>query len=122
MTLLGLGARPGEQISVPSRNARIHAGDFKALVLYADEDSVTLGYTREDSVANGYSIHIENLCVDPALVALYRQANAGGRLGLPGLRNGEVLGVARSAEVDVATRDRGAFLDPRTRKNWWRGW
>lgn len=122
VTLLGLGVHPGEPLSIPSRRAPIYAGGFKALVLYADEDSVTLGYTRADSVANGYSVHIENLCVDPALVALYRAANASGRLGLPGLYNGEILGVARGSEVDVATRDRGAFLDPRTRKNWWRGW
>ena len=26
---------------------------------------ITLGYTRDDSVANGYVVHLENVCVDP---------------------------------------------------------
>jgi len=119
VTLLGMGVQPGEAISIPARNAQIYGGGFKVLVLYADEHGVTLGYTREDSVANGYTVHIENICVDPNLLASYRNANAQGRGSLPGIRNGEVIGVASGAEIAVATRDRGAFLDPRTRKNWW---
>lgn len=119
VTLLGMSVQPGETISIPARNAQIYGGGFKVLVLYADKNGVTLGYTREDSVANGYTVHIENICVDPNLLAIYRTANDRGRGSLPGIRTGEVIGAASGTEVAVATRDRGAFLDPRTRKNWW---
>ena len=38
VTLLGLGVRPGEPLSIPSRGARIYPDDFKVLVLYADTE------------------------------------------------------------------------------------
>ncbi|MCB9139193.1 MAG: hypothetical protein H6642_12680 [Caldilineaceae bacterium] len=120
VTLLGLAGQAGEEIRIPSRNAQIYGGDFKALVLYADERRITLAYTREDSVANGYTVHLEQICVDPNLLALYRQATAEGRSSLPALHNGEPLGTALG-EVVVAIRDRGVFFDPRARKDWWRG-
>jgi hypothetical protein len=121
VSLLGLGMSPGEAISIPSRGPRIYAGDYKVLVLYATEDRVTLGYTRRDSVAPGYTVHMEKLCTDPNLVALYRQANANGRTSLPALRNGEVLGTARAGEILVSIRDKGTFMEPRSRKDWWKG-
>jgi hypothetical protein len=71
-------------------------------------------------VANGYSVHLTNLCVDPNLLALYRSSNSAGRSYLPALRNEEVLGTAAGSLL-VAVRDRGVFLDPRSRKDWWRG-
>jgi len=89
------------------------------MVLYAEPTRITLGYTREDSVANGYAVHIENLCVDPNLLALYINSDANGRSSLPALREEEVLGVATLGDLLVAVRDRGAFLDPRSRLDWW---
>jgi hypothetical protein len=121
VSLLGLGISPGEAVSIPSRGPRIYAGEYKVLVLYATEDRVTLGYTRRDSVAPGYTVHMEKLCTDPNLVALYRQANANGRVSLPALRNGEVLGTARAGEILVSIRDKGTFMEPRSRKDWWKG-
>jgi hypothetical protein len=121
VSLLGLGAAAEETISIPSRGPQIYAGDYKALVLYATQNRITLGYTRQDSVAPGYVIHLESLCVDPNLLALYRQANAAGRGNLPALHNDEILGTARAGEVLVAVRDRGSFMDPRSRKDWWQG-
>ena len=121
VSLLGLAADAAETVSLPSRAAEIYAGDYKALVLYAAENRISLGYTRHDSVAPGYALHLESLCVDPNLLSLYRQANAEGRGNLPALRNGDALGTARSAEVLVAVRDRGTFMDPRSRKDWWKG-
>ena len=121
VSLLGLGAGEEETLSIPSREAEIYTGDFKALVLYAAETRLTLGYTRHDTVAPGYAIHLESLCVDPNLLALYRQANRAGRGNLPALRNGDVLGTASAGAVLVAVRDRGTFMDPRSRKDWWRG-
>ena len=119
--LLGLGTQGGEALTIPNRGPQIYGGGYKALVLYAEANRITLGYTREDSVANGYAIHIENLCVDPNLVATYPHANAAGRGSLPALRDDETLGTAGGGEIRVAVRDRGAFLDPRARKDWWRG-
>ncbi len=108
-TLLTLDTAPGEEIGIPHRNAQIYDGGYKALVLYAEETRLTLGYTREDSVANGYVVHIENVCVDPNLLALYRSSNAAGRGSLPALRNEEKLGVAQLGAILVAVRDRGVF-------------
>lgn len=121
VTLLGLQTRNGEPLSAPSRSADIYAGGYKALVLYADETRITLKYTREDNVVGGYTAHLEGLKVDPNLVARYRDANAAGRSHLPALRDGQPLGAASGSQLLVAVRDCGKFLDPRSRKDWWRG-
>jgi hypothetical protein len=120
VTLIALRTTPGEGIAVPGAGFEIGNG-YQALVLYADGERVTLQYTRNDSVARGYTLHVEALSVDPTLVALYQQANGAGRGELPALRAGQVFGHARSSEVRVAIRDNGTFLDPRSRKDWWRG-
>lgn len=120
VTLLGLVTRPGEPVYLPGRNAKIDDGGYVAAVLYADAIRLTLAYTRDGTVAHGYAIQLENLCVDPNLLRLYRQANSAGRDHLPALRPGAFLGVAATTEILVATRDQGTFLDPRSRKDWWR--
>jgi len=119
--LLGLGTNTDEPLSIPDRDPQIYGGGYKALVLYAEANRITLGYTREDSVANGYAVHIENLCVNPNLLSAYQHANAAGRGALPALRDHETLGTASGGEIRVSVRDRGMFLDPRARKDWWRG-
>jgi hypothetical protein len=121
VSMLGLSMNPGEVVSIPSRGPRIYAGEYKVLVLYASEERITLGYTRRDSVAPGYTVHMERLCIDPNLVALYRQANLSGRSSLPALRNGDILGTARTNEILVSVRDKGTFMEPRSRKDWWKG-
>ncbi len=118
VTLLGMQTTPGEIIRLPVSGYDIGAG-YGALVLYAEPTRLTLKYTRDDNVISGYTIHLENLCVDPNLLALYRQMNAAGRTQLPALFPGQPLGRARSTEIDAATRDSGSFLDPRSRKDWW---
>lgn len=122
VSLLAIQTTPGELLRIPARGAEIYGGGYKALVVYADPQRVTLVYTREDSVANGYSVHLEDFCVDPNLLAAYQAANANGRSALPGLHNGEPVGTARYGQVLVAIRDRGAFADPRSRKDWWQGY
>ena len=127
-TLIGMQTTPGESIHLPSRAPEIYGGGYRALVLYAEEQRITLGYIREDTVANGYAVHIENVCVDPNLLALYRsrvdadgnRITSGG-LQLPALKNGQALGTAAGTEIRVAVRDRGVFMDPRSRKDWWQG-
>lgn len=120
-TLVALHMYAGETVRIPRRSQQIYGGGYKALVLYAEPTRITLGYTREDSVANGYAVHLENLCVDPNLLELYTNSDANGRLSLPALREEEVLGVATLGDLLVAVRDRGAFLDPRSRLDWWQG-
>jgi hypothetical protein len=125
VTLTGLSTTRSEPIFIPERGPGIF-GDYKALVLYAEEQRITLGYTRRDTVANGYAVHLENVCVDPNLLALYRaQVNAEGwrvSRNLPALRNNQALGTALGNELIVAIRDRGSFGDPRSRKDWWQGY
>lgn len=121
VSLLGMDTVWEEPISFPSRRAEIYAGGFQVLVLYASEERITLGYTRDDSVAPGYAVHLEKICVDANLLALYRQANAAGRGELPALRGDDILGTAKGDEILAAVRDRGTFMDARSRKDWWRG-
>ncbi|MCL7454490.1 MAG: hypothetical protein M8467_15740, partial [Anaerolineae bacterium] len=66
-----------------------------------------------------YTVHVENVCVEPSLLALYRQWDAAGRVRLPALRGGQPFGRARGTEIGVAIRDSGTFMDPRSRKDWW---
>ncbi len=126
VTVMGLATVPGQGIFIPERDPQIYGGAYKTLVLYAEERRITLGYTRDDTVANGYAVHIENVCVDPNLLILYRAQidGAGFRTTglLPALRENEKLGIAFGDEIQVAIRDRGAFFDPRSRKDWWRGY
>lgn len=120
-TLIGMGTTPGELIRVP--NSGYHIGDgYEVLVLYAAANRITLKYTREDNVVVGYTIHVENICVDPALVSLYQARNSAGRGSLPALQAGKAFGRAVGGEIGVAIRDSGAFMDPRSRKDWWIGY
>jgi len=121
VSLIALAAAPDARVSIPLRHQPIYADGFKALVLYAEATRITLGYTREDGVTGGYVVHIENFCVDPALLALYTAHAAAGRTELPAVRDDESIGVAALGDILVAVRDRGAFLDPRSRRNWWQG-
>lgn len=119
-TLLGLGATPGEVLGTPDSGYDI-GGGYDALVLYASSSRLTLKYTREDNVVAGYTIHLENVCVEPDLLALYNRMDAAGRDSLPALRGGQVIGRAAGDEILVAIRDTGRFMDPRSRHDWWAG-
>jgi hypothetical protein len=120
VTLIALGTEAGSPVRTPPRSAEIYGGGYVALVLYAEEERLTLVYTREDTAANGYVIHLEGFCVDPALLEAYQTQNANGRSQLPGLHSLEQVGVAGAAPLKVAVRDSGSFLDPRSRKDWWK--
>ncbi len=119
VTLLGMAVSPGEEIHFPSRGPQIYGGGYKALVLYASQERITLKYTREDNVVRGYTVHIEGLTVEPALLELYNRLDSRGRDHLPALRDGERIGWAGSGEIRAAVRDNGQFMDPRARKDWW---
>jgi hypothetical protein len=118
VTLLGFATAPGEIIHVPNAGYSIGSG-FATLVLYAEPSRITLKYTREDNVAVGYTLHIENVCVDPRLLGLYRALNDSGRRQLPALRNGQPLGSATGTQILVGIQDSGTWMDPRSRKDWW---
>ena len=133
VTALGLRARAGETIYVPSSGYSI-GGGMEVLVLYADENSVTLRYTREDSSgAGGYSVFVDNICTDPNLLALYRSkdapdgprytyvrpANRPYSYDLPNLPAGTPLGTVIEPEIVIAISDTGRFWDPRSCNEWW---
>ena len=119
VTLAGMAVTPGEPIHVPTSGYDIGAG-YQALVLYASQERITLKYTGEDNVVWGYTLHVENVCVEPTLLALYETWNEAGRSSLPALRAGQAFGRARGSEIGVSIRDNGTFLDPRSRKDWWK--
>jgi hypothetical protein len=133
VTALGLQTTPGESLRVPASGYDIGGGQ-EVLVLYADSDTVHLRYTREDSAgAPGYTLHIDGICTDPHLLALYqaRDNPAGPRYvyvppaqrpyayNLPQMAAGQVLGTARGGEVVLGIVDSGAFMDPRSCNEWW---
>ena len=120
VTLMDLAATAGETVHVPDSGYTIGSG-YEVLVLYAGVNRITLKYTREDNVVQGYTLHIEGICVEPRLLALYEAMNTAGRGQLPALRAGQAFGRARGNALGVAIRDNGSFLDPRSRKDWWRG-
>jgi len=133
VTALGLQTPPGETLHVPTSGYDI-GGGMEVLVLFADADTVALRYTRHDSSAPpGYTVHVDNLCTDPNLLALYDALDdpAGPRYvyvpdedppysyDLPNLYAGQPLGTARGTEVVVAIADSGSFMDPRSCNEWW---
>jgi hypothetical protein len=120
VTLAGLAVTPDETIHVPDSGYSI-GGGYEVLVLYATSDRITLKYTPDDHVKWGYTLHVENICVEPRLLALYQSWNDAGRGSLPALRAGQAFGRARGSEIGVVIRDWGAFMDPRSRKDWWQG-
>jgi hypothetical protein len=120
VTLAGLAVTPGETIHVPDSGYSI-GGGYEVLVLYATSDRITLKYTPDDHVIGGYTLHVENICVEPRLLALYQSWNDAGRCHLPALRAGQAFGRALGDEIGVVIRDNGAFMDPRSRKDWWQG-
>ncbi|OQY21759.1 MAG: hypothetical protein DRJ03_13200 [Chloroflexi bacterium] len=119
VTLAGFEVSPGETIHVPASGYDI--GGYEVLVLYASAERITLKYTREDNVVYGYTIHVENVCVEPSLLTLYQSWNDAGRGSLPALQAGQAFGRARDSEIQVAIRDTGTFMDPRIRGDWWQG-
>ncbi len=123
VTLAGLAVTPTEIIHVPTSGYDIgrQPTGYAVMVLYASENRITLKYTREDNVILGYTIHLENICVDQNLLTLYRSLNAAGRARLPALFAGQGVGRALTNELGVAIRDTGAFMDPRSRNDWWIG-
>jgi hypothetical protein len=120
VTVVGLATTPGATIHAPGAALDIGSG-YVALVLYAEARRLTLKYTRNDDVRVGYTIHLEDICTSPDLLALYQSLDAAGRGSLPALRPGQAIGRAQGAEVDVAIRDSGTFMDPRSRLDWWAG-
>jgi hypothetical protein len=122
VTLAELVATPGETVHVPDSGYKIGRGK-QALVLYASANRLTLKYTLEDNVIYGYTLHLEDICVDQNLLALYQALNSAGRHQLPALGARQAVGrVYSSGRVKMVIRDTGAFMDPRSRKDWWRGY
>ena len=123
VSVLDLAATTGEAVYIPRRDVPItSAGPYVAMVLYADDDELTIHYGNRETVDNGYVVYLANFCVDPSLVLLYRaQLSAGKRTGgnLPMLRSDQRVGTAQHHFVTIAVRDSGSFLDPRSRKDWW---
>jgi hypothetical protein len=122
VTMLEMAAIPGETIHVPGRDDGQIAPGYKALVLYASPTRLTLKYTSEDTMATGFGLHLENICVDENLLALYTALNNDGRHSLPAVRTGQAIGRASRDRIGVAVRDTGSFMDPRSHYDWWRGY
>ncbi len=122
-SLIGMATMPGEVIQAPGSGYDIGwmPTGYEVMVLYAGSNRITLKYTRDDDVILGYTLHIENIIVDPQLQALYDSMNASGRVRLPALFARQAMGRAAGNEIKVAIRDTGSFMDPRSHGDWWQG-
>ena len=120
VTLAGMATKLDEVIRTPKSSYHVGGGNT-AMVLLATKNTITLKYTTEDDVVKGYTVHISGICVEPALQKLYDQCHNSGRKKLPALKNTQPLGRAIFGEIQVAIRDTGAWMDPRSRKDWWQG-
>ncbi len=120
VTLAGMATKLDEVIRTPKSSYHVGGGNT-AIVLLATKNTITLKYTTEDDVVKGYTVHISGICVEPKLQKLYDQCHKGGRKKLPALKNTQPLGRAIFGEIQVAIRDTGAWMDPRSRKDWWQG-
>ena len=128
VTALGLATVSGETLHVPVSGYHLDGG-MEVLVLFADQNTVALRYTRDDSSApQGYTLHIDNICTDPNLLALYnalddpsgpRYRYPNSSYPLPNLYAGQPIGVARGSETVIAIADTGTFQDPRSLNEWW---
>jgi hypothetical protein len=114
--LVGIKTTPGKPVFIPFKGQDIFQGKYYATLLYASEDSLTFVYTRRGNVVEGYTVHYLGLQVDPSLLKLFRDSKGN---ELPGLTHDVPVGVATD-ELIVAIRDRGTFLDARSRLDWWR--
>jgi hypothetical protein len=121
VSALGLETTAGEVLHVPDSGYTIGSG-CEVLVIYATTDQITLKYTREDNVVYGYTLHIDRICVDSVLLALYNTCEDAGRGSLPALRPHQPFGRAAGSQTVVAIVDTGTFLDPRSRTDWWTGY
>ena len=119
VTALGLETTAGEILHVPDSGYTIGSG-CEVLVIYATNDRITLKYTREDNVVYGYTLHVDHICVDPTLLAVYQACHNAGRAFLPALRPHQPFGRARGSEVVIAIVDTGTFLDARSHADWWK--
>ena len=119
VSALGLETTAGELLHVPDSGYAIGSG-CEVLVIYATTDRITLKYTREDNVISGYTLHIDHICVDPALLTAYHACEDAGRAFLPALRPHQPFGRASGAETIIAIVDTGTFLDARSHLDWWR--
>lgn len=120
------GYNIGTQPNRPARGVFLDApGDdpnaYEVLVLYATPERVTFKYTREDNVVQGYTLHVEDVCVAPDLLSLYNRLDDAGRAQLPALKAGQAFATGRANTVGAVIRDQGSFMDPRSHKDWWQG-
>ena len=133
VTAIGLATVPGESLSVPTSGYSI-GGGMEVIVIFADKDTIALRYTREDSSgAPGYTLHVDNICTDPNLLALYESLDDPGgpryeykppserpySYNLPNLPAGKPFGTAPYSEIVVAVVDTGTFMDTRSCDAWW---
>ncbi len=120
VTMLGMETELAEIIYTPESGYDI-GGGYDAMVAYASTERITLIYNRYDNL-HGYAVYIENICVEPSLLALFRQMEADDNAppqALPVVRGGQPLGRARGEEIRIVIRDQGTAMDPRACNSWW---
>lgn len=135
--VVGLSTTPGETLQVPTsyyKIAEVGGTQYQAFVMYADSDTIAMHFTAEDTASVGYTVHVDNICTDPNLLALYNQLDNpsgprythqpysgwhGYAYNMPYLAVGQAFGTAHDTEIRVKIIDTGSTLDPRGCWNLW---
>jgi hypothetical protein len=95
----------------------------QAIVLYAGATTLTLQFTLRDGpiggAGSGYTMYLDHIEVNPAIITAYQEANRKGRSKLPALAPNTVLGRAKGTMLVIAIRDTNTWMDPRFKKDWW---
>ncbi len=127
VTAVALTLPANEPLHVPVSGYDI-GGGIEVIVTFADKDTITLHYTREDTSAVGYTVHIDNICTDPNLLALYntlddengsRYTYPSTAYDLPALPAGQPFGTTNGKDMVIAIVDTGTFMDTRSCNEWW---
>ncbi|MEM7031303.1 MAG: hypothetical protein AAF629_17205 [Chloroflexota bacterium] len=113
--LIGLALPEGTPIYIPRKEQDVYQKKYYAVVLYASENSLTFVYAREGTVANAYVVHYHNFQVDPNLLKTYQMGHSNER---PALALDTPIGTA-NGELIISIRDRGRFMDTRSKRDWW---
>lgn len=117
-TLIELAAGANSAIYSPVIGYDI-GGGFSYTVLYASPTELTLKATLEDSAAYGYTLHLADFQVDPALLKAYQDNEKNRSSQLVAIPCNFKIGTPLNGKIKTAIADTGTFMDPRVQKDWW---
>ncbi|NMB57171.1 hypothetical protein GYA19_04545 [Candidatus Beckwithbacteria bacterium] len=114
----GFSIPNGTNIQLPPSGYNIDSNGHQAMILYADEHSITVNYTANGNIVDGYTLTLSNINVNADLLAMYKEGLAQGlNVAIDAFQS---LGTSNGQDVLVMIRDKGSVMDLRWNE-WWKG-